>query len=523
MAMHRDTKQDYEHFLKNMNITEKDIPSEYKLAHVMMAGETEQVQEILDKMETEDFWDLGVQTIFNTVKEEAEQGNVFGGQEQFLNIHSKHLDRFTSKNFHLNPDNKNYTDLTNFYLLDEAPDDIEMRACMQVVKDKRMLRDTIHKLYEAVDMCTHEDNGTEKAYQFLGDMVFSHETEKAKEEDVSKFQFAEGMTKLLYEYNDPEKRNQKTINMPWKKFQRIVGGFGLEELVIVSAKSGQGKSAFSLNVGIEVGVTQQIPTLYINSELSNEQMIERYLSYACYLDSRKIREGKYYDERDEMKVNDKVYKAVSAAADRYYKSNLLFKRIPDLQLSNIEKAIRTDCMERQTKLVIVDYLGRMDITKFNGVRDLQEWQIMRLAANRLKTLAQKYHVCIIMVCQLTDEGTLQGSKAMKNECDMWLSINRLKNSKDTYADKHLVDIEPYNTFINIEKARNVNDNSCILVRYEGSMMRFCDTAEKIKEMVEKNGVYKDGFKDYTNKMLTDREANNLQTIINAEKDEWWNK
>lgn len=224
MAMHRDTKQDYEHFLKNMNITEKDIPSEYILAHVMMAGEAEQVQEILDKMETEDFWDLGVQTIFNTVKEEAEQGNVFGGQEQFLNIHSKHLDRFTSKNFHLNPDNKNYTDLTNFYLLDEAPDDIEMRACMQVVKDKRMLRDTIQKLYEAVDMCTHEDNGTEKAYQFLGDMVFSHETEKAKEEDVSKFQFAEGMTKLLYEYNDPEKRNQKTINMPWKKFQRIVGG-----------------------------------------------------------------------------------------------------------------------------------------------------------------------------------------------------------------------------------------------------------------------------------------------------------
>jgi hypothetical protein len=55
------------------------------------------------------------------------------------------------------------------------------------------------------------------------------------------------------------------------------------------------------------------------------------------------------------------------------------------------------------------------------------------------------------------------------------------------------------------------------------MMRFCDTAEKIKEMVEMNGVYKDKFKDYTNQMLTDREANNLQTTINAEKDEWWNK
>jgi replicative DNA helicase len=198
----------------------------------------------------EDFWDMGVQTIFNTVKEEAEQGNVFSGQEQFLNIHTKHLDRFTSKNFHMNTDNRNYTDLTNFYLLDEAPSDIEMRSCMEIVKNKRAMRDLIHNLYTGVDMCTHEDNGVEKAYQFLGDMVFSHETEKAKEESISKLDFAEGMTRLLYEYNDPEKRKTKTINMPWKKFQRIIGGFGLEELEIVSARSGQGKSAFALNVGI---------------------------------------------------------------------------------------------------------------------------------------------------------------------------------------------------------------------------------------------------------------------------------
>ena len=518
--MHKDTKYDYEHFLRNMNVEEKDIPSEYILAHTLMAGKAEQVQEILDKMDVDDFWDLGVQVIYNTAKEEAEQGNVFSGQEQFVNVHTKHLDRFSGKNFHLNTDNKKYTDLTNFYLR-EAPNDIEVRASIESVKNKRALRDMIHNLYVGVDMCTHEDNGVEKAYQFLGDMVFSHETDKAKEEDVSKLQFAEGMTNLLYEYNDAEKRKKKTINMPWKKFQRVIGGFGLEELIIISARSGQGKSAFSLNVGIEAGVTQKIPTLYINSELSNEQMIERYLSYSCYLDSRKIREGKYYDERAELKVNEKVYEAVKAAAERYYTSALLFKRIPDLQLSNIEKAIRTDCMERKTRLVIVDYLGRMDITKVSGVKDLQEWQIMRLAANRLKTLAQKYHVCIIMVCQLSDEGTLQGSKAMKNEADMWLSINRLKNGDDKYKGKHLVDIEPYNTFINIEKARNVDDNSCILVRYEGAMMRFCDTAQKIKDMVDANKAYKDNYKDYSNNLLTDRESSILQTTINAELREWW--
>jgi replicative DNA helicase len=245
-------------------------------------------------------------------------------------------------------------------------------------------------------------------------------------------------------------------------------------------------------------------------------MIERYLSYACYIDSRKFREGQYYDSSADMKVNEKIYESIKDAAEKYYKSSLLFKRIPDLQLSNIEKAIRSDCMDRQTKLVIVDYLGRMDITKFSGVKDLQEWQIMRLAANRLKTLAQKYHVCIIMVCQLSDEGTLQGSKAMKNEADMWLSINRLKTNDDKYANKRLVDIAPYNTFINIEKARNVDDNSCITVRYEGAMMRFCDTAKAIQEMIEANKKYG----RYANSLLDDKELAVLPTVINSEKGKW---
>jgi hypothetical protein len=124
-----------------------------------------------------------------------------------------------------------------------------------------------------------------------------------------------------------------------------------------------------------------------------------------------------------------------------------------------------------------------------------------------------------MVCQLTDEGTLQGSKAIKNEADMWLSINRLKTNEDKYAGKRLADIEPYNTFINIEKARNVNDTSAIKVRYEGAMMRFCDTAEKIQEMVLENKKYG----KYANDLLSDSEKDVLPTVINAEKNEWWNK
>jgi replicative DNA helicase len=323
------------------------------------------------------------------------------------------------------------------------------------------------------------------------------------------------MIDLANECNDAEKRKERTINMPWIQFQNHIGGFHSGELVIVSAKSGNGKSAFSMNIGIEAGVIQNVPTLYINSEMDAETLTARYLSYMCKIDSRKFLAGEYRDEDADGKYFKPVMDEITVAADRYAKGKLLFATIPDLQLSNIETIVRKDYTERQTKLIIVDYIGRMDITKTTGVKDLQEWQIMRLAANRLKTLAQKYHACVIMVAQLTDEGTLQGAKAMKNEADLWLSINRLKDREDNYKGKNLSNIFPYNTIVTVEKARSISDNTKLAFRYEGAMMTFSDSKVAIKAMIDKNRKYKDENrgKDYTNKLMTDTEYEELEKMV----------
>ena len=510
MTMHRDTKQDYEHFLRNLKIEPYDIHAEYRLGRVLMCGSITDVSKVIDKLAADDFYDLAMQIIYNTAAEDMEKGGSKEGFERFCHMTTAYFDRLNGKNMHININNNdNIAAMMDFSKADDVPDAAEIDVCIEQVKKRRHLRDLINGLYTAVDMCTHEDNGVEKTYDFLRDAVFNHDADMVSDENISKLDFANEMMGLVHVYNDPEERQKKTINMPWPIFQKVVGGFGAEELVIVSAKSGQGKSVFALNVAIEVGVTQKIPTLYINSELSNEQMASRYLSYTCYIDSRKIREGEYRDESTDVKVNSRVLDAINVASEGYYKSELLFKHIPDLQLSNIERVIRQDCVERGTKLVIVDYIGRMDITKSAGVRDLQEWQIMRLAANRLKSLAQKYHVCIIMVAQLTDEGTLQGSKAMKNEADMWLSINRLKEPDDVFMHKRLIDISPYNTFVKIEKARNVSDFAAVKFRFEGAMMRFCDTDESIVKMIERNGLYG----KYANTLISAEDYNLLKNRI----------
>jgi replicative DNA helicase len=509
--VHKDTTVDFDAYLKNLDVKPYDVVSEYKLGRVLMCGTSKQITDVLSNLEVSDIYDKAIQIIYNTVKEDYEKGDTKQGLAHYAYIYNTYRDRFSADGFKLNIYNgEEIGRMADFGNIKRLPDDEETKVCIRMVKAKKAMRDTISNLWTAIDLCKHVDNGVEKAYEFLRENMADYERQSADDGTVSKLDFAEGMLNHVFECNDPEAREKNTINMPWRKFQKAIGGFRAEQLVIISAKSGQGKSAFSLNVGIEAGVTQKIPTLYINSELSNEDMIERYLSYTCYLDSRKIREGGYRDEKSETKLLDAVRANVQKAQEAYFKSGLLFEKIPDLQISNVERAIHKDCMERGTRMVIVDYIGRMDITKTAGAKDLQEWQIMRLAANRLKTLAQKYHVCVIMVCQLTDEGSLQGSKAMKNEADMWLSINRLRDDDDKFEGKTLKDIFPYNTLINIEKARGVSDTGTIAFRYEGAMMRFCDTPDRIMEMIKANSAYGEGYK---NEMIDAEEYSKLCKMV----------
>jgi replicative DNA helicase len=275
------------------------------------------------------------------------------------------------------------------------------------------------------------------------------------------------------ECNDPATRQQNTINMPWRKFQKAVGGFRAEQLVIVSAKSGQGKSAFALNVGIEAGVTQKIPTLYINSELCEDDMLERYLSYTCYIDSKKIREGGYRDERTDTKLHALVEKAIEREREKFYKGALSFVTIPDLQISNVERAIHKDCMERGTRMVIVDYIGRMDAL---NMKDAKEWQVMKSAAQRLKTIAQELQITVVMVAQLTsDGGRLAQSSYMAHEADLWLNIGKVPEDK-------LTENWPWNYVLTFRKARNVENGQKVMLHFHGDTLTFTDKESKAKEL-----------------------------------------
>ena len=168
---------------------------------------------------------------------------------------------------------------------------------------------------------------------------------------------------------------------------------------------------------------------------------------------------------------------VTKSLEMIGKSKLYVLNIPDMQVQSVLAEVRRMKARFNVELVIVDYIGRMDT--MNSKNDVKEWQIMKSAAQRLKTLAEELHVTIIMVAQLTEDGgRLAQSSYMKHEADLWVNLTRLSEEDEKKN-------WPWNCILTVKKARNVEDGKKIPMRFNGDTLTFTDRRKDAEEMAGK--------------------------------------
>lgn len=249
--------------------------------------------------------------------------------------------------------------------------------------------------------------------------------------------------------NRKRKESRNAIYTQWAKLNRITGGFEPGDLVIISAPTGKGKSAFSQNIACSLAVRQTIPCLYINSEMSEEQMSLRWAAMLAQDDEvthSKLRAGEITEEQQE-KVTDGL--------NRLYSSRFACVTVPDLQMDKVSSIVRRYQKKFGCKAVIVDYIGRMDTTDGK----LREDQVLLNAAKRLKTLAQQTKTVMFMVAQVRKDGQLQSATYMENECDLHLRLEPLDEDGQ------------WNYKVHISKGRNCQ-TGYVMFNFVGEKLTF---------------------------------------------------
>lgn len=248
--------------------------------------------------------------------------------------------------------------------------------------------------------------------------------------------------KLQDEYNFSGMIPLEGVPTGLTKLNNLTLGYKPGDLIILGAQTGHGKTAFALNTAMAVCVDGQRPLLYINTEMSRNQIAYRWGAILSQIPLQKIRTGS---------LTNAELNQVIAAFSIFSESDFLTAYMPNLTPTKLQTLARKTKLQNNIEMLILDYVGRME----KHDPKLQEWQVLEQIIKTQKILAQNLNIACMVLVQLNDDGSLQGAKRMKNECDLMLKLIPVdKDQAEQIRSLHKTHYEDFNYRLYIDKSRD---------------------------------------------------------------------
>jgi replicative DNA helicase len=306
----------------------------------------------------------------------------------------------------------------------------------RLVQEKATLRRLIAACAEIQSRAYGEFGDYEQFLDESERMVFQVAQKNRKENARP---VGEIMSEVLENIDARARESRSITGVPtgFTKLDEITAGLQPENLIIVAARPGVGKTSWAMNVASHAALNHKIPVLIFSLEMSKHELIERLLAGEARIDSNRMRRGMI--EYSEWK--NKIY----PAGNRISQAPILIDDSPGVNILEMRakaRRFRSDARffpPQKEKgpvphgLVVIDYLqlahglgGRRD--------DSREREIAEISRG-LKGLAKELHLPIIAVSQLNRSvekredktpqlSDLRESGAIEQDADIILFIHR---------------------------------------------------------------------------------------------------
>ncbi|MEA4926802.1 MAG: DnaB-like helicase C-terminal domain-containing protein [Syntrophomonadaceae bacterium] len=264
-------------------------------------------------------------------------------------------------------------------------------------------------------------------------------------EDLAKMGYEEVERRFL-RYKEIKERHHGVIPLDglptgFYNLNKVTLGYKPGDLIILGAQTGHGKTSFALHTANAVAIKSKHNVLYLNTEMSRQQIALRFGSILSGIEHERVRSG----EINETELSQ-ILKGYSELGESGFYSYPCPNLTPEKTIS-IARKFRA---QKQIDMMIIDYVGRMD----KQDPKLQEWQVLEQIVKTQKMLAQNLQIVVMCLVQLNPDGTLQGAKRMKNECDLMLKLSPIsKEEQEESEELKKFDIMP-NYAIFVDKNRD---------------------------------------------------------------------
>lgn len=176
------------------------------------------------------------------------------------------------------------------------------------------------------------------------------------------------------------------IKSGFTEFDRMFGGFGLGELVVIGARPSMGKTQLLVNLSLNISVST--PVLYFTFDLSEFLLTSRFISSLSGIAVNKILQHELTDEQKEN---------LASIESKFSKHKILVNDSCNNSITAFKAHCQKQIQENGVKVIVVDYLQMMSSNKYRNSRELE----ISFISRELKNIAKDFNVCVIATSQLS--------------------------------------------------------------------------------------------------------------------------
>jgi len=210
------------------------------------------------------------------------------------------------------------------------------------------------------------------------------------------------------------------------KLDEMTSGWQRSDLVILAGRPAMGKTSFALSIAKNIAIDNRVATAFFSLEMSNVQLVNRLISNACEIDSKKVMNGQL-DDAEWARLDKNIRKLEGAP--------LYLDDTPGLSIFELRTKARRLVREKGVQIIMIDYLQLMNA---NGMRFGNRQEEVSTISRSLKSLAKELDIPIIALSQLnrsveqrdSNDGKrpqlsdLRESGAIEQDADMVLFVHR---------------------------------------------------------------------------------------------------
>lgn len=292
----------------------------------------------------------------------------------------------------------------------------------RIAREKSMLRKLIESCTAIIQEAYQPVENVDKLVDYSEERIF-------KIQDFRLKKGPEIVGPLIHDViNELDQRDQM-IGIPsgFRDLDELIVGFQKSDLIIVAGRPSSGKTAFCLNVALNLALPtrehpEQVPVAVFSLEMSKQQLIQRILCTVGCVKVNRMREGK---------LTQLEWNYLTEAANRLFEAPIFIDDSPAISVLELRAKARRLHKTENIGLLIVDYLQL--VTTSGRVESRQ--QEVSYISRSLKALAKELDIPVMALSQLsravearTDQrprlADLRESGAIEQDSDLVLFVYR---------------------------------------------------------------------------------------------------